>query len=161
MRPGWDHYFMIIADAVSLRATCDRARVGSVIVSEDMRILSTGYNGAPSGWPSCDEQGHQLVDMGGRQSCIRAVHAEENAVVSAARSGTRLIGSTCYTTASPCYDCFRMLAQAGVTRIVFGENYSSARTGSVDVFELAQDRGLQMERQPLLHRIKFPPQQGE
>jgi dCMP deaminase len=143
-RPDWDIYFMIIADAVSLRMSCDRARIGAVIVSPEHRILSTGYGGAPSGWPSCDEVGHELVDINGRQSCIRTVHAEENAIVTAARHGVRLDGGTLYTTASTCYDCAKMVAQAGIKRIVYGAKYDSARSGSIDIIALMTERGVEM-----------------
>lgn len=156
-RPGWDIYFMIIADAVSLRMSCDRARIGAVIVSPDFRILSTGYGGAPSGWPSCDDVGHQLVDINGRMSCIRTVHAEENAVVTAARHGAKIDGSTLYTTSSPCFDCFKMVAQAGIKRIVYAELYSSARSAGVDIVKLGEENGIKFERLPLLERIDWPP----
>jgi dCMP deaminase len=152
-RPGWDLYFMIIADAVSLRMSCDRARIGAVIVSPDRRILSTGYGGAPSGWPSCDEIGHELVDINGRQSCVRTVHAEENAIVTAARHGGGLDGSTLYTTASCCYDCAKMAAQAGVKRIVYGAQYDSARSGAINIVELMQSRGIEMVNLSYVTRV--------
>jgi len=147
MRPDWDTYFMIIADAVSLRMSCDRARIGAVIVSPERRILATGYGGAPSGWPSCDEVGHELVEINGRQSCVRTVHAEENAILTAARHGVRLSGGTIYTTASPCYDCFKMIAQAGITCIVYGTTYIGGR--GVDVPALAAKHGMQVVHLPL------------
>jgi len=121
-RPDWDTYFMIIADAVSLRMSCDRARVGAVIAL-DKRIMSTGYGGAPSGLPSCDEVGHDLVEINGRQSCVRTIHAEKNAIITAARYGVRLAGGTLYTTASPCRDCFMAALQTGIKRIVYGSEY--------------------------------------
>lgn len=145
MRLGWDAYFLGIAKAVSLRMSCDRAQIGAVIVSPERRILSTGYGGAPSGWPSCDEVGHLMMEVNGRQSCQRTVHAEENAVVTAARHGVRLEGGTLYTTASTCYDCFKMVAQAGIRRIVYGSVYAGARNGGIDIIELAKERGIEME----------------
>lgn len=114
---------MIIADAVSLRMSCDRARVGAVIASADNRILTTGYGGAPSGVPSCDEVGHDLIEINGRQSCVRTIHAEKNAIITAARHGVKLGGGTLYTTASPCRDCFMATLQVGVKRIVYGAEY--------------------------------------
>lgn len=144
-RPGWDTYFMILADAVSLRMSCDRARIGAVIVSADKRVLATGYGGAPSGWPSCDEVGHELVEINGRPSCVRTVHAEENAIVTAARHGVALDGATLYTTASTCYDCARMAVQAGIRRIVFGAVYTSARSGGQDIVALLKERGIAMD----------------
>jgi dCMP deaminase len=146
---------MIIADAVSLRMSCDRARIGAVIVSPDKRVLATGYGGAPSGWPSCDEVGHELVTINGRESCVRTVHAEENAIVTAARHGVRLDGGTLYTTYSTCYDCFRMVAQVGIRRIVYGRQYDSARSGSVDILALAQERGIELVHQPVPEVVQW------
>lgn len=113
-RPDWDQYFIDLAKAAATRATCDRAQVGCVLV-KDNRVLSTGYNASISGHPHCDEAGHIIIDS----SCVRAAHAEENAVVTAARFGISVAETTAYTTHFPCWRCFRMLANAGVKRIVF------------------------------------------
>lgn len=107
---------MDLAYRAATRSTCDRKHVGCVLVKEK-RIISTGYNGAMSGRPHCDEVGHLLLN----NSCVRTSHAEENAIVSAAKSGSTVEGSTCYVTASPCWKCFRMLAQSGVVEIIFDE----------------------------------------
>lgn len=152
-RPGWDEYFMNIADAVSLRMSCDRARIGAIVVTPDKRIVSAGYGGAPSGWPSCDEVGHQMQQINGRESCIRTVHSEENAIVTAARHGVALDGSTLYTTASTCYDCFKMAAQAGIKRIVYGQLYNSARSDGIDIIALAAERGIEMMHLPMAPRV--------
>lgn len=158
-RPHWDTYFMIIADAVSMRASCDRARVGTVIASADRRILSTGYNGAPSGLPSCDEVGHDLVDINGRQSCVRVIHSEKNAIITAARHGVRLDGSTLYTTASPCRDCFMAALQVGIKRIVYGTEYVGGK--SFDLAQACKSNGIELWHQPLVVALKHwtpPPQ---
>jgi dCMP deaminase len=118
VRPTWDDYFMTIARAASARSTCDRKSVGCVAVL-DRRILSTGYNGAPRGLPHCDDVGHDLVN----DSCARVVHAEANAVYAAARTGISLAGATFYVTCSPCWACFRAIAQVGGKRVVFGERF--------------------------------------
>ncbi len=131
-RPAWDHYFIIIADAVSLRMSCDRARIGAVL-TKDNRILATGYGGAPSGLPSCDEVGHELVEVNGRQSCVRTVHAEKNAMLYAARYGIAMNGSTLYTTASPCRDCALAAIQAGVVRVVYAATYIGGRGSGLDL----------------------------
>ena len=157
MRPGWDAYFLIIADAVSLRMSCDRARIGAVIVSSDKRILSTGYGGAPSGVPSCDEVGHDLVNINGRESCVRTVHAEKNAIISAARHGVRLEGSTLYTTASTCHDCAIAVFQTGIRRVVYGQRYDSARSNGKDIVEMLQSYGVEMVYLPLENRLKWEP----
>lgn len=133
-RASWDSYFMALARQVATRATCDRKHVGAVIV-RDRTVLSTGYNGSLPGRPHCDDVGHELVDG----HCVATVHAETNAVAQAARTGVRIDGATCYTTASPCWPCYRLLVSAGVVRVVFDEFYgkdwpSTAGVGST-VFE--------------------------
>lgn len=127
-RPDWDVYFMDIAKQVATRATCDRKHVGAVLVRDRIQI-STGYNGTIRGTPHCDEVGHMLrfdVDRGG-ESCVGTVHAEANAVIAAAYNGVSTKGTTLYTTASPCWNCFKLVANAGIARIVFGELYRDER----------------------------------
>lgn len=121
-RLSWDEYFMTIAYQVATRATCDRKHVGAVIV-RDKTILSTGYNGSIRGLPHCDEVGH-LMENG---HCVRTVHAEANAIAQAARNGVRIDESTIYVTASPCWVCFRLIANSGIGRIAFGEFYRDER----------------------------------
>ena len=108
VRVSWDEYFMNIAREVSTRSTCDRKFVGAVIV-RDKSILATGYNGSIRGLPHCDEEGHLMEDG----HCVRTVHAEANAIVQAARNGVRVEGAHIYVTASPCWGCFRLIANAG------------------------------------------------
>lgn len=131
-RLGWDKYFMEVAYSVSDRSTCDRKLVGAVIV-RDRVILATGYNGSIRGLPHCDEVGH-LVE---NDHCIRTVHAECNAVAQAAKMGTSIDKATIYTTASPCWTCFKILVNAGITRIVFGEFYREER-----IFQAAEQLGI-------------------
>jgi len=141
-RASWDEYFMAIARQVATRSTCDRKHVGAVIVRDRM-ILATGYNGSLRGLPHCDDIGH-LMDGG---HCVRTVHAEANAIVQAARSGVRLEGGEIYVTASPCFGCFKLIANAGLARVVFGEFYRDER-----IFEFG--RALAVE---LVH---LPPEAG-
>jgi dCMP deaminase len=125
---------MNIAREVATRSTCDRKFVGSVIV-RDRSILATGYNGSIRGLPHCDEEGH-LMEEG---HCVRTVHAEANAIVQAARNGMRIEGATIYVTASPCWGCFRLIANAGIVRIVFGEFYRDNK-----IFEFSQKLGIEL-----------------
>jgi dCMP deaminase len=118
MRPGWDEYFMQIARTVGTRATCPRASVGCVLMREH-RILTTGYNGAPRGVAHCAEVGCAL-DNG---HCLRATHAEANAVVQGALHGVSLQHATAYCTHQPCVNCSKLLISAGVAKIVYGEAY--------------------------------------
>lgn len=117
-RIPWDQYFMNFAVAASARATCDRKHVGAVIVVAK-QVCSTGYNGSVRGLPHCDDVGHDMVDG----HCVRTVHAEANALAQAAKHGVAICGGTVYTTASPCWDCFRVLVNAGITRLVYAEPY--------------------------------------
>ena len=118
MRPGWDEYFMQIARTVATRATCPRAAVGCVLVREH-RILTTGYNGSPRGAAHCTEVGCTLVDG----HCVRATHAEANAVVQGALHGVTLSGSVAYCTHQPCVHCTKLLVSAGVRKIVYDVAY--------------------------------------
>lgn len=134
-RVSWDQYFMNIAKEVAKRSTCDRRMVGAVIV-RDKTILSTGYNGSIRGLPHCDDVGH-LIEEG---HCVRTVHAEANAIVQAAMNGVSIKGGTIYTTSSPCWSCFKLIANAGIKRIVYLEKYPDDR-----VFEFAKEAGIELE----------------
>ena len=133
-RVSWDEYFMNIAREVATRSTCSRKHVGAVIV-RDRTILSTGYNGSVRGLPHCDEVGHMMEDG----HCVRTIHAEANAIIQAAKNGTRIDGAGIYVTASPCWTCFKTIANAGLTRIVFGEFYRDPR-----IFEMSFLIGIEL-----------------
>ena len=135
---SWEDYFMNIAIEVSTRATCDRKHVGSLIV-RDKTILSTGYNGSIRGMPHCDEVGHLMEN----DHCVATIHAETNALLQAAKNGTSIEGSEIYITASPCWSCFKMIANAGIKKIYFGEFYRDER-----IFEVAKKLNIE------LHHIK-------
>lgn len=124
MRPSWDTYFMGMAEAAATRATCDRRHVGAVIVVEG-HIVSTGYNGSPPGMAHCDDNGHQLQIVDGRESCTRTIHAEENAILAAAKFGHRIQGGTIYTTTQPCAACAKRIIATGLKRVVFSSEYDS------------------------------------
>lgn len=133
-RADWHTYFMNIAQQVATRSTCGRKHVGAVIV-RDKVILSTGYNGSIRGLEHCDDAGH-LMENG---HCVRTVHAEANAIVQAARHGVRIEGSEIYITASPCWGCFRLVANAGIQRIYYGEFYRDER-----IHDFARKLGLEL-----------------
>lgn len=135
-RPIWDVYFMRIAKVVATRATCDRKLVGAVLVDSNHRIISTGYNGAPEGFPHCDDIGHDLKEIDGRMSCIRTLHAESNALDDAGRSAR---DGTLYVTVIPCHDCGKRIVHAGIKKVVYEEYYESRNTGLVlDLFKEAR-----------------------
>lgn len=123
-RPSWNEYFMTIAELVSKRSTCLRRQVGCILV-KDKRILSTGYNGAPSGIPHCEEVGCLREDIppGERHELCRGLHAEQNAIIQAATFGVNITGSTLYSTHQPCSVCAKMLVNAGIKKIIIKEGY--------------------------------------
>jgi dCMP deaminase len=133
-RVSWHEYFMGIARVVATRSTCDRKNVGAVIV-RDRTILSTGYNGSIRGMPHCDEAGH-MMEAG---HCVATIHAETNAILQAAKNGVRIEGAQIYTTASPCWNCFKMIANSGISTIYYGEFYSDDR-----IFRYAELAGIRL-----------------
>jgi deoxycytidylate deaminase len=138
-----DHYYMGIADAVERGANCTGSQVGAVLVLNN-RVISTGYNGTPSGFPNCKDGGcvrckDSWLKKQGRDSemsdpshlsgqaldrCI-CVHAEQNAIITAARFGIHVDGATLYTTQSPCFGCLKEAVQAGIVRVVYRKFYAA------------------------------------
>lgn len=126
IRPTVDEYFLKIAQVVSERSTCLRHNIGAVLV-KDKKILTTGYNGAPAGMPDCLDLGclrdQNNIDSGTKTEICRAVHAEQNAIIQAARNGVNTSGSTMYITHSPCILCAKMILNAGIERVVCFKYY--------------------------------------
>lgn len=142
----WDHYYMSIARTVATRANCTGSRVGAVLVG-DNRIIATGFNGTPAGFPNCldggcvrcrdralfkagriKEMADKSLARGPKQLdiCI-CVHAEANALLSAARAGTRTDRAVLYATHKPCFTCLKEAIQAGVERVVYLNDYVAQR----------------------------------
>jgi dCMP deaminase len=117
-RKSWHDYFMDIAKLVATRSTCDRKHVGAVIV-RDRVVLTTGYNGSISGTPHCNDDGHLMID----DHCVRTVHAEMNAIAQAAKNGIMIAGANLYVTARPCWNCFKVIANTGIEKIYYEEEY--------------------------------------
>ena len=144
-RPSWDEYFMELANTASKRATCDRGRSGCVIV-KDKQVLVTGYVGAPSGLPHCDEVGHlfrKTIEEDGRVTthCVRTVHAEQNAICQAARRGIALDGATLYCRMTPCRTCAMLIINCGITRVVCERKYHAGSESE----ELFRQAGVKIE----------------
>ena len=133
-RASWDEYFMRIAIQAAARSTCDRKHVGAVIV-RDKTILSTGYNGSIRGLPHCDDVGHMLENG----HCIATVHAEANAIIQAAKHGTAIGGADIYITASPCWNCFQLIANSGIRRILYLEFYRDEK-----ILTIAPQAGIEL-----------------
>lgn len=126
VRPSWDEYFMKIAMLVSERSTCLRHHVGAIIV-KDRRVITTGYNGAAAGVRDCLELGclrNELkIPSGERHEICRAIHAEQNAIIQAAKHGENIEGATIYCTHSPCIICAKMIINAGIKKIITYGDY--------------------------------------
>jgi len=138
-RVSWEQYFMNIAKETATRSTCGRKHVGAVIV-RDKTILSTGYNGSIRGMPHCDEVGHLMEN----DHCVATIHAEANAILQAAKNGVMIDGAEVYITASPCWSCFKMLANTGVKKIYYGEFYRDER-----IFDVAKRLGIGLMHIPV------------
>ena len=128
----WDERFMQLAETVAGWSSCyqENRHVGAVIV-RDKRILTTGYNGAPSGIESCAERGECLrrvrnIASGTMQEVCYAVHAEQNAIIQAAKLGVSLEGAVMYVTHQPCVICTRMILNSGIKRVVYKNGYPDA-----------------------------------
>ena len=130
---------MNIAKEVATRSTCDRKHVGSVIV-RDKTILSTGYNGSIRGMPHCDEAGHMMENG----HCVATIHAETNAILQAAKNGVMIDGAEVFITVSPCWPCFKMLANAGIKKIYYGEFYRDER-----IFDVAKKLNIELVNIPV------------
>ena len=141
-RPSWDEYFMKIANDAATRTTCLRRGVGCVIV-KDNRILATGYNGVPSGLRHCAETGclrEKLgVPSGQRHEICRGLHAEQNAIIQAAKYGIDIQGSKIYVNTQPCVVCAKMIINAGIEEIVYQNPYDDELSR-----ELLQESGIKM-----------------
>ena len=126
-RLTWDQYFVTITRQVAERSTCQRAKVGAVIVRE-RNILTTGYNGAPAGLPHCTEVGclvYESKTPNGEieENCYRTIHAEINAIAQAAKNGTNISGADIYVTHTPCIHCLKVLINTGIRRIFYEKAY--------------------------------------
>jgi dCMP deaminase len=150
-RPSWDEYFLELVELVGTRSTCDRGKSGCVIAKEK-RILSTGYIGSPVGTKHCDEIGHEMhtvIHEDGHESrhCIRTAHAEQNAIINAARAGVNLLGGTLYLhsekkngetgeydviDAYPCFICKKMIVNSGIEKVVL-----DSKSGEPKVYQVS------------------------
>ena len=148
-RPSWDEYFMKIAHVVAERSTCMRRQVGAVLV-HGKRILTTGYNGAPSGLEHCEDVGCLRdtlnVPPGERHELCRGLHAEMNALLQAAIHGVSVQGASLYCTSSPCALCAKMLINVGIKKIYVDSEYPDKlaveflKNASVDLIKLGEKK---------------------
>ncbi|ADU65829.1 cytidine/deoxycytidylate deaminase family protein [Desulfurispirillum indicum] len=146
-RPGWDQYFMNITAEVGRRSSCLRRQIGAIIVREK-RIIATGYNGAPPGVRSSMEIGSCLRDernipSGTQHEICRGLHAEQNAILQAARFGTSVEGATLYCTHQPCSICAKIIIGAGIREVKYVHGYPDEMTRQY--FEEANIDCIQLE----------------
>ncbi|MBU1171686.1 MAG: cytidine/deoxycytidylate deaminase family protein [Proteobacteria bacterium] len=143
-RPSFITYFMDITELVAKRSTCTRRAVGAVLV-KDKRLLSTGYNGAPSGITHCSETGclreKMNVPSGERHELCRGIHAEQNAIIQAAYYGVSIKGSTLFCTNLPCSICAKMLINSGIKTIYYKSGYADPLSS-----EMMKEAGLEVIR---------------
>lgn len=143
----WDHRFMEMAHVIATWSSCYRKgrSIGCVIV-KDKRIMTTGYNGAPAGLKTCKERGECLRDKlqipsGTRAEVCYAIHAEQNAIIQAAKLGVEINNATLYCTHQPCSVCAKMIINAGIRRVVYQEGYPDQFS-----LDLLNEAGVQLER---------------
>lgn len=148
-RPSWETYFMNITDLVAQRSTCTRRAVGAIIV-KDKRILTTGYNGAPSGIAHCLDVGclreTMNIPSGERHELCRGIHAEQNALLQAALHGVSVRDAILFCTNQPCSICAKMIINAGIKKIYYKSGYADAL--SQDLFAEAQVEVIRYEIEP-------------
>lgn len=125
-RSDWDTYYIGLAVQAATRATCPRLRVGSILV-RDRRVISTGYNGSVTSAPHCDDVGCLIED----NHCQACVHAEQNAIASAAKSGVSTDFSVIYITHNPCIICYKLMVNSGIKRIVYKDVYKEVNYGKL------------------------------
>lgn len=139
-RPSWDEYFIQLTKAVSERATCDRGKSGCVIV-KDKRVLCTGYVGSPPGMPHCDEAGHLIRKVTyengeTKEHCMRTIHAEQNALLQAAKFGMQIDGATLFCKMTPCRNCAMAITTAGIKRVVAERDYQASQDAK-EIFSMS------------------------
>jgi dCMP deaminase len=130
-RIAWKNYFMSLAEMAAERATCERLKVGALIV-RDKRIIATGYNGSVSGEVHCIDEGCRMVDG----HCIRTIHGEANAILQCAKYGVPVEGAEIYVTHFPCLNCTKLIIQAGIKRVYYGKDYHNDPY-AIELFEKA------------------------
>jgi dCMP deaminase len=120
MRDNWNVYFMKLAHLISTRSTCNRKSVGCLLV-KDKNIIATGYNGSINGMEHCDDVGH-LIEEG---HCQRVLHSEQNALCQAAKNGISVKDAVIYVNVFPCFTCFKLLLNSGISKIYYDEMYGN------------------------------------
>lgn len=127
-RPRRSEVYMEVAQSFAKRSTCNRKAVGACVV-RDNHILGTGYNGSPKGTDHCSSVGCDMEDG----HCVRTVHAEINAILSAAYNGVSTKGAVLFSTAEPCFRCEKVILNAGIEAVFYLEEYDDGRNGQTNL----------------------------
>jgi dCMP deaminase len=131
-KPSFDDIYMELAEKLSKRSHCVKAHVGAVL-TKDTRIISLGYNGPPSGTHNCDvEWPLEGCARDSKGSCSLALHAEQNAILYAAKNGVSMQDATLYVTLSPCISCARVIFTTGIRKVYFKDSYATFKGLSSD-----------------------------
>lgn len=147
MRLSWDQYFIGIAFVSSLRATCIQAKHGCILV-KDNQIISSGYNGSPSGEPHCIDEGCKMI----LNHCLRCRHAEVNAIIQAIHKQMSLKGATAYITGTPCTGCAKSLTREGIAKVVYERPYGKSdavaifKEAGIDFYQVSLDANMLIEK---------------
>ena len=149
-KPDFDDIFMELAINLAQRSHCVKAQVGAVLTSET-RIISIGYNGPPSGTHNCDiDFGEEGCPRDSKGSCSLALHAEQNAILYAAKNGGKIEGATMYVTLSPCISCARVIYSMKIKKVFFLNSYAEYKG-------IKSDEGVEFLRNFGIEVIKYKP----
>ncbi len=146
-KPGFDDIFMELAINLARRSHCTKAQVGAVLTN-DTRIISIGYNGPPGGTHNCDEDfGEEGCPRDSKGSCSLALHAEQNAILYAAKNGAKVEGATLYVTLSPCISCARVIYTMKIKKVFFLHSYAEYKKIPKDEgIEFLKSFGVEVEQ---------------
>lgn len=146
-RPNFDDIFMELAVNLAKRSHCIKAQVGAVL-TKDTRIISIGYNGPPAGTHNCDDEFPEIgCPRDSKGSCSLALHAEQNAILYAAKNGSDIEGATIYVTLSPCIACARIIYSMKISRVLFLHSYAEYKgIGSDEGVDFLTKFGVDVER---------------
>ena len=148
-KPSFDEIYMELAENLALRSHCVKAKVGAVL-TKDTRIISLGYNGPPAGTHNCDEVWPEVgCPRDSKGSCSLALHAEQNAILYAAKSNISIEGSTLYVTLSPCISCARVIFTIGIKKVYYRNSYA-------DFKGLASDEGVDFLKKFGVEVVRYP-----
>ena len=134
-KPSFDEIYMDLACNLALKSHCVKRKVGAVL-TKDTRIVSLGYNGPPAGTHNCDQEWPETgCPRDSKGSCSLALHAEQNAILYAAKNNVALEGCTLYITLSPCIACARIIFSTGIRKVYYLHSYAAFKG-------LANDEGI-------------------